>query len=292
MKSKPREDTESEVQLIVTSQQKQSLLNPELDQESLSSGNDVFTPTEQAMKDKNTPQSSSTSDKMTTENPDSAVISEHNPDESEEHYGGLWPGDCGTLSFDSRRAFAQLLQGPLIRANQHPQVWKAITSDEAAIRSRLADVFLDLVLDVDSGIAFTRSAHNGQPIAISNNNQIEMPKILRSKTLTIIDTVILLDLRTQVGLAAPGERVIVAEEDLRENASLFRRVEDLDEASFKRRFDASLKRMHTDFSLLNTTETEGRFEVSPVLKHLFDAQTVEGIKTEFEQLLKEDTHER
>ena len=32
-------------------------------------------------------------------------------------------------------------------------------------------------------------------------------------------------------------------------------------------------------------ETEGRYEVSPALKHIFDAQTVAGIKAEFEELL-------
>ena len=43
--------------------------------------------------------------------------------------------------------------------------------------------------------------------------------------------------------------------------------------------------MRRDYSLLGDTETEGRYEVSPALKHIFDAQTVAGIKAEFEELL-------
>ena len=197
----------------------------------------------------------------------------------------LWDSDAGTLSFDSRRALVQLLQGPLVRAEQHPPIWKAILSDETALRQRLADMFLDLVVDEDAGIAFTRIANSGNPIRVGKEHYVDMPHVLRVKTLTIIDTIVLLDLRTRLGLAVPGERVIVDQEELRENASQFRALDDRDEATFNRRFDASLDRMHRDYSLLGDTETEGRYEVSPALKHIFDAQTVAGIKAEFEELL-------
>ncbi|MDO4631393.1 MAG: DUF4194 domain-containing protein [Corynebacterium sp.] len=198
---------------------------------------------------------------------------------------GLWEADAGTLSFDSRRALVQLLQGPLVRAEQHPPIWKAILSDEAALRQRLSDMFLDLVVDEDAGIAFTRIANAGNPIRMGKEQYVDMPQVLRVKTLTIIDTVVLLDLRTRLGLAVPGERVIVDQEELRDNASQFRALDDKDEATFNRRFDASMERMRRDYSLLGDTETEGRFEVSPALKHIFDAQTVAGIKAEFEELL-------
>ena len=197
----------------------------------------------------------------------------------------LWDSDAGTLSFDSRRALVQLLQGPLVRAEQHPTIWKAILSDETALRQRLADMFLDLVVDEDAGIAFTRIANSGNPIRVGKEHYVDMPHVLRVKTLTIIDTIVLLDLRTRLGLAVPGERVIVDQEELRENASQFRALDDRDEATFNRRFDASLDRMRRDYSLLGDTETEGRYEVSPALKHIFDAQTVAGIKAEFEELL-------
>lgn len=197
----------------------------------------------------------------------------------------LWDADAGTLSFDSRRALVQLLQGPLVRAEQHPPIWKAILSDETALRQRLADMFLDLVVDEDAGIAFTRIANSGNPIRVGKEHYVDMPHVLRVKTLTIIDTIVLLDLRTRLGLAVPGERVIVDQEELRENASQFRALDDRDEATFNRRFDASLDRMRRDYSLLGDTETEGRYEVSPALKHIFDAQTVAGIKAEFEELL-------
>ena len=95
-----------------------------------------------------------------------------------------------------------------------------------------------------------------------------------------------------LGLALPGERVIVDVEDLRESIGYVRAVDNRDEAGFTKRFNAAIKRIQNDYSLLSTTETEGRFEVSPVLRQLFDASTVTAIRDEYARLARaEDTEE-
>ncbi|WP_160310046.1 IS256 family transposase, partial [Corynebacterium striatum] len=107
-----------------------------------------------------------------------------------------------------------------------------------------------------------------------------------------IDTAILLNLRQELGLALPGERVIVDVEDLRESIGYVRAVDNRDEAGFTKRFNAAIKRIQNDYSLLSTTETEGRLEVSPVLRQLFDASTVTAIRDEYARLARaEDTEE-
>ena len=45
---------------------------------------------------------------------------------------------------------------------------------------------------------------------------LAIPQVLRTDKLKHIDTAILLNLRQELGLALPGERVIVDVEDLRE----------------------------------------------------------------------------
>src|SRR5699024_9738543 len=60
---------------------------------------------------------------------------------------GLYPGDRGDLEYETRRALVQLLKGPLITAAKHPAIWRTTVRDEAVLRSRLSEVFLDLVLD-------------------------------------------------------------------------------------------------------------------------------------------------
>lgn len=190
---------------------------------------------------------------------------------------GLWPGDTGTLSFASRRALSRLLTGPLVQAHRQPEIWAAVVSDEPALRSRLADVFLDLVLDHDAGIAFTRQVDTG--------DGVEVPAVLRTETLSHMDTVLLLHLRSELSVAPPGERVIVDREDVAEQIDIYRSVVDSDRTRFTRKFDASWNRLKT-YSLLSDTETEGRAEVSPVLRHLFDADVVAGIRDEYRALIE------
>lgn len=186
----------------------------------------------------------------------------------------LWPGDTGSLSLNSRRALVQLLKGPLITATKHPLVWAAVTSDEAALRSRLSEVFLDLILDENAGIAFTRTVKTGEDLSV--------PQVLRTEPLTHMDTLVLLHLRSLVAHALPGERVIVDADDLFSEILVYRSVRDTDEASFRTRFDRSLlTKLESKYHLLSPTETAGRHEVSPALKHILDPDTVAAITAEY-----------
>ena len=85
--------------------------------------------------------------------------------------------------------------------------------DERLLRSRLADVFLDLVIDDENELAFTRPAETGNA---------STPTVLRTERLTFIDTVMLLALRQRLLRAQPGERVMVDLDELREQLELYR----------------------------------------------------------------------
>lgn len=196
-----------------------------------------------------------------------------------EESDGLWEGDTGSLAITSRRALVQLLKGPLITHDKHPELWNAILSDSAALKSRLADVFLDLVIDEDSGIAFTRM--------VPAPDDLKIPQVLRTETLSHADTVVLLYLRSELALAPPGDRVIVDVADIHEAASPYRSVTSRDQSGFAKRITAAINRIK-GFSLLSTTETEDRLVVSPVLRSLFDPETVATIKAEYERFRPED----
>lgn len=203
------------------------------------------------------------------------TLDNHGVDDS----GGLWEGDTGTLALASRRALVQLLKGPLITHDKHPELWNAILSDAVALRSRLADVFLDLVVDEDSGIAFTRM--------VKAPDDIKIPQVLRTETLSHADTVVLLYLRSELALAPPGDRVIVDVADIHEAASPYRSAFSRDESGFAKRITASINRLK-GFSILTATETDTRLVVSPVLRSLFDPETVATIKAEYERFRPED----
>lgn len=196
------------------------------------------------------------------------------------HKPPLWESDKGSLTYNSRRALVQLLKGPLVRAHKEPVLWSAIISDEDNLRARLHEVFLELVVDEAEGFAFTRMVEE---------ETLPIPQVLRTDKLKHIDTAILLNLRQELGLALPGERVIVDVEDLREGIGYVRAVDNRDEAGFNNRFNAAIKRIRNEYSLLSATETEGRYEVSPVLRQLFDAATVTAIRDEYARLAEAES---
>ncbi|MXQ78647.1 DUF4194 domain-containing protein [Rhodococcus rhodochrous] len=191
---------------------------------------------------------------------------------------GLYSGDTGELELDTRRALVQLLKGPLITASKHPEVWRTVIRDERVLRSRLADVFLDLVVDEDEQLAFTRPAETGEH---------RTPAVLRTERLTFMDTVMLLSLRQLLLRAQPGERVIVDFDEVIEQLEMYRAATNTDPAGFRRRVNSSWEKMKK-YSLLAPTSTEGRMEVSPVLRQLFDADQVAAVEAEFRRIVAED----
>jgi hypothetical protein len=121
----------------------------------------------------------------------------------------LFLGDSGELSLDARRTLVQLLAGPSLDGRRHAKLWPVLLRDEHVIRQRLADLFLELVIDRDMQVAFTRQADTGD---------LEVPLLLRRAQLTFIDSILLLHLRQRLTQAdAQGERAVVSLDEITEN---------------------------------------------------------------------------
>ena len=165
----------------------------------------------------------------------------------------LWEGDLGTLGEQSRRALLELLQGPYLSGRRRPQLWQALIADEAAIRSRLHDLFLDVVIDQHDEFAFTRRVAT---------DEIAVPAALRSKSMTFLDTAMLLVLRQHLLTAAGERRVIVGRDEVFEQLAVYQQGVD---SGWARRLNRSWTKMLNSFSVLQQLEDD-RAEVSPVLK--------------------------
>ncbi|RBP62550.1 uncharacterized protein DUF4194 [Brevibacterium sanguinis] len=175
--------------------------------------------------------------------------------------GGLWTGDTGVLGERTRRVLLELLKGPYVSGAQSPQLWSALVADEDLVRSRLHELFLDLVIDKVDEFAFTRKVLT---------EEIEVPAAVRSERLTFIDTAMLLVLR-QLLLAAPGEkRVIIDREEVFERLEIYRRG---DESTFLRNLNAAWTRMSNKLRVLHKAG-EGRYEISPMVRFLVDEDRV------------------
>ena len=196
---------------------------------------------------------------------------------------GLFEGDCGNLPLDARRALCQLLAGPSIDAGRHSQLWPALLRHETALRSRLCDLFLELVIDREAGVAFTRQADTGE---------LETPVLLRSSPLTFIDSVLLLQLRQQLAEAdAHGHRAVVEESVLVDALSVYEKSISTDRAGFAKRVASAITKMKESHVLDKLRGSDDRYEVSPALKLLFSAEDVQALALAYRELREADEGE-
>lgn len=128
---------------------------------------------------------------------------------NDEQAAGLWRGDAGGLKLDARRALVQLLKGPVLDGMRMPVIWKALLESEDLIRSRLNDLFLDLVIDREQLFAFTRQA---------DTDPVKAPILLKRKPLNYIETYLFLFLRLRLSSAeGRGERAVIGLDEIREH---------------------------------------------------------------------------
>ncbi len=182
---------------------------------------------------------------------------------------GLFPGDSGSLPFEARRVLCQLLAGPSVDAERHALLWPVLLREEAAIRARLCELFLELVLDRDLRVAFVRQADTGE---------LETPILLRSSPLTFIDSVLLLTLRQRLAEAeAQGLRAVVEADELHAQLGVYEPPQGTDRAGFTKKLNAAIEKMKKNNVLQPIRGSEGRYEVSPTLKLLFSAEDVQAL---------------
>lgn len=189
----------------------------------------------------------------------------------------LWDRDTGTLRSGSRTVLAALIKGPYVSAQRHPKNWRALLADTDEIRSRLADTFLDLVIDDERGVAFVRNAETYDEDA---------PQVVRTSALTLMDTAMLLQLRRELVSATGGGRVIVGKEEIYEHLQAYRTQVSTDDAGFAKRINASWNKMD-NLGILQRTATsnvDGRFEISPVLRLIFGPEQIQAVRDEYARL--------
>jgi len=193
----------------------------------------------------------------------------------------LYIGDNGELPLETRRVLVQLLSGPSLDGRRHSQLWPILVRDEHLIRRSLSDLFLDLIIDVDQQVAFTRQADVGE---------LHAPILLRRSPLTFIDSVILLYLRqclTQADIH--GERALIDAADILEQITLYERTVSTDHAGFNKKIHASIEKMKKNSVLQKIRGQDDRYEISPTLKLIFSAEDIVALTRQYKSLVEGTT---
>jgi uncharacterized protein DUF4194 len=186
-----------------------------------------------------------------------------------EGHEALFASDQGKLPLEVRRLLVQMLLGPSIDARRQTKLWPVLLRHESIIRSRLHELFLELVIDREQEVAFTRQILS---------DELEIPVLLRRAPLTFLDSVLLLFLRQRLTQSdAQGERAVLALKEMVEYLSVFERQGNLDRAKFDRQIDNAVEKAKRHSLLQKIRGSEDRYEVSPTLKLLFPAEEIQSL---------------
>lgn len=186
--------------------------------------------------------------------------------------------DTGELSIETRRVLVQLLLGPALDAERHTKLWPALLRDERVVRARLHELFLELVVDRDQRVAYTRQVVDAE---------LEFPVLLRKAPLTFLQSALVLYLREQLIVAeARGERAVVSRAELIEHLSAYEPTHNRDQAKFMKQAAGAVDRAK-DLNLLRKLRgADERFEVSPTLKLLFSAEEILSLTATYRELVE------
>lgn len=185
-------------------------------------------------------------------------------------------GDTGALPVDTRRVLVQLLLGPSVDARRQSKLWPVLLRDETIIRSRLHELFLEVVIDHEQRVAFTRQV---------TSEELDVPILLRKASLTFLETALLLFLRQRLTQAdAQGERAVVSLPEMQEHLAVFERDNNADRAKFERQMVNAVDKAKKLSLLQRIRSSDERYEVSPTLKLLFTAEEIQDLTRTYAKL--------
>lgn len=197
---------------------------------------------------------------------------EHSNAEDQSEYTSLamFEGDQSTLTPEQRICLHQLLKRQYISAEAHPAPWATLMQDTSLIISRLHDLFLDLHIDRNLGIAFKRQVQPGDGESL--------PSLLRSRTQTKEETIIMVSLRRRLFAQRQegGDKVFIDRQTLLDEVADLRPDAATNRAMDNKRTVHAIDALIKSRLLLKTPDPD-RFRISPVVEVLMPIEKLNSL---------------
>ncbi|GAB3768979.1 DUF4194 domain-containing protein [Microlunatus parietis] len=178
-------------------------------------------------------------------------------------------GDTGTLRLITRRALVLLLKRTHVAAYRHQREYQAIVEDQDELRSRLNDMFLELVIDPVNEVAYKRQA--GQELGRA------FPTLLINRSYTRDEIAVLLRIRDAHHRAKRDgeEGAYVERAELLETLQYIRPADTKDQVRADAVAVRAIERL-TEDRFLQVTEDPDRLRISPVIETLLTVEQLQA----------------
>ncbi|QCB93278.1 DUF4194 domain-containing protein [Cellulomonas shaoxiangyii] len=179
----------------------------------------------------------------------------------------LFAGDQGRLPAEVRATLVRVLSSRFVDGVRHAPLWNRVLRHEDVLRSRLHDLYLELVVDRRRQVAFT------QQLELED----DVPVLLRrDKPLTLAATVLLLHLRQEYDRGAvEGRDVVVEHRELLDHLEAWKDVDDQNPAQFRRRCESAVENVKEKGVLAPVSD--GRYRISGIVHSMLTAEKVDAM---------------
>ncbi len=200
-------------------------------------------------------------------------------DDAAEADSGLYKGDCGSLTLEMRQLLCTLLRGPYLSRTRQPSRWKLLIGHKAQIKEQLANLFLDLVIDTNDGYAYV--------IKPEDTGGVETVNLLRTASLSLNDTVLLIDMRLRLMQnSGSGERTMITLDEITGIIRGLNPAKKGDEMALKRTVNACVVKF-LNLSLIEKLEGGGNnYLVLPIIKVIFNGVEINQLKASCEECVQ------
>ncbi len=185
----------------------------------------------------------------------------------------------GKMPPEARRVLVNLLKHGVILSAQKSTLFEFACRYQSAIRNHLADVYLKLVLDEKSGIAFVAQMDE------SEHNDLDAVSLMTRRTLSLYDTLVLLVLRKhyQERESAGEQRIVIDIERIEANLTPFLPLTN-SMKSDQRKLSSSLTKMVEKHLLSKVRGSDDRFEITPIIRYIVNADFLEQMLEAYQAL--------
>jgi hypothetical protein len=187
----------------------------------------------------------------------------------------------GRLQPEARRALVSLLKHGVILAGRKGRLFETICRYQSEVRSHLADIYLKLMLDERAGVVFVAQIDE-------DDSDEEITSLITRRTLSLYDTLLLLVLRKhyQDRESAGEQRIIIDLERIESNLSPFLPLTNSAKLD-RKKLIVALNKMIEKRLLSKVRGSNDRLEITPVIRYVVNAQFLEKMLKEYQQLASE-----
>ncbi len=180
--------------------------------------------------------------------------------EDEQSSLALFEGDEGELDLAVRQCLVMLLRRSILTQESHRREWDVLVNNTRIIRSRLNDLFLDLVLNKDKGVAYK--------VQVRSDTPRQFPPLIRDTNYNREETILLVVLRQRYLTESAGlAPVRVDQRECLDSVASFRPATATDEHGDNLKTVNAIKALQAD-GILQDTDDDERFIISPVIESI------------------------